>query len=96
MQLLQTSLERNFTLKDNNKIYYINYLNSDGQILGLLNRFNWEILDENLEELDVYKFKNMTKNRKEQIKKNIKLLNKLITFCVKHFEDYKPNYKKDI
>ena len=27
---------------------------------------------------------------KEQIKKNIKLANKLINFCIKHFNDYKP------
>ena len=30
---------------------------------------------------------------KEQINKNIKLANKLISFCVRHFNDYSPKPK---
>lgn len=33
-----------------------------------------------------------TKKEIKQIDKNVKLKNKLIKFCIKHFEDYKPEY----
>jgi len=83
-------LERNFTVGHKGKIYYVSYMNSDRQILGLINRDTWEILDEELEELCVCGFQDGAKEEKEQIKKNRKLANRLINFCVKHFNDYKP------
>ena len=95
MILIQSILERNFTVKDGGKFYHINYLNSDGQILGLLNRSNWEVTDEEGEGISVYEFQCSTKKEKEQIRNNIKLLNKLIKFCIKHFDNYQPNYEED-
>ncbi|MBI2657601.1 hypothetical protein HYX08_02800 [Candidatus Woesearchaeota archaeon] len=83
-------MERHFTVKHKGKFYYVDYLDSDGQILGLINRDTWEILDEELEELGICEFQNATKKEKGQIKKNIKLANRLIEFCTKHFNDYKP------
>ena len=67
----------------------MDYINSDNQIL-LGNRDDWEVLDEELEELCICEFKNTTKKEKEQIKKNRRLYNKLINFCIKHFDEYKP------
>jgi len=93
MKLIQSILERSFHVKHRGKTYYVSYLNSDGQILGLSNRDYWEILDEELEELDIYVFNDTTKKELKQIKKNVKLYNKLINFCIKHFEDYQPDYK---
>ena len=93
MKLLQSTLERNFTVKHYGKTYYLNYLNADGPIL--LNRYHWEILDKELEELNIYEFKSMTKKEKEQVKKNMELANKLIEFCIKHFNDFQPNYKEN-
>ena len=69
---------------------YINYLNSDGYTLGLLNRFLWEIRTEDDEELDVYGFSASSKKELMQIKKNVILMNGLIDFCIKHFNDYQP------
>lgn len=80
MKLIQSTLGRSFTVKHKGKIYYIDYLNSDGQILGLSNRDYWEVIDEEHEEIDIYD--------------NRKLVNKLINFCIKHFNDFKPNYKE--
>ena len=77
-------------VKYNKKVYYVGFLASDRQILGLINRDTWQILDEELEELRVCGFQDDTKEEKEQIKKNRKLANRLINFCVKHFNDYKP------
>lgn len=81
MQLIQSSLQRNFTIKHNGKIYYVDYLNSDGQILGLSNRDYWEVLDEELENIDDYE--------------NKRVFRSLIKFCIKHFNDYQPDYKED-
>jgi len=90
MKLTQSILERNFTVQHKGKTYHVNYLNSDGQILGLINRDYWEIVDEDGEELNIYIFKNTTKKEMKQIDKNVKLMNKLITFCIKHFNNYQP------
>jgi len=84
MHLTQSTLERTFTVKHRGKTYYVSYLNSDGPILGLLNRHHWEILDEELEELNIYVFKDTTKQELKQIDRNVELANKLIEFCVKH------------
>ena len=83
-------LERHFTVKHKGKFYCVDYLSSDGQILGLINRDTWEICDEEYEELNVYLFNDTPKKEREKIKSNIKLANKLIKFCIKHFNDYKP------
>ena len=92
MELDQSTLQRTFTVKHNGKSYHVDYLNSDGQILGLLNRNYWEVSDEEGEEIDIYKFRSQgnTKKEKEQIKQNRKLVEKLINFCIKHFDNYKP------
>lgn len=74
------------------KEYFVNYLNSSGLIPGLSNRFHWEIVDENHEELNIFEFKETTAGEKEKIKNNIKLRDELIEFCIKHFNDYSPNF----
>ena len=48
-------------------------------------RLGWDVLDEE------NVFKDTTKKELKQIKKNVKLYNKLIKFCIRHFEDYKPD-----
>lgn len=89
MKLDQSTLQRTFMVKHKGKSYCVNYLNSDGQILGLLNRSNWEITVDG-EELNIYSFKSDTKKEKEQVDKNMGLAEKLVEFCVKHFNDYQP------
>ncbi|MEK6862407.1 MAG: hypothetical protein AABY07_10685 [Nanoarchaeota archaeon] len=92
MKLEQTTIQKTFTVQDNRKTYYVDYLNSNGQILGLLNRNNWEITDENGEELGIYEFQSSTKREKMQIKENRILARKLINVCIKHFNDYKQKF----
>ena len=89
MKLTQSTIQKYFTVEHKGKIYYVDYINSDDQIL-LGNRYYWEVLDEEQEELCICEFKNAAKKEKEQIKKNRRLYNKLIDFCIKHFDDYKP------
>lgn len=90
IKALQSTLERNFTVEYKGKTYHVSYLNSDGQVLSLLNRDNWEVLDEYFEELPVCQLKDDAKKEKQNIKTNINLSKKLISFCINHFNDYNP------
>jgi len=96
MKIVQSSLERSFVVTHNGKEYFVNYLNSTEPIPGLLNRFHWEVFDENQEELNIFEFEDTTAEEKEKIQNNIKLRDKLIKFCIEHFNEYNPNFKKDI
>lgn len=96
MRIIQFILERNFIVKHREKTYYVNYLNSDGQILGLLNRDCWKVMDGEQEEINIYEFQNTTKKEKDQVKRNIELVEKLIDFCIKHFNDFQPVYEEDL
>ena len=86
MKLQQSILNRTFIVNHKGKDYCVDYLNSDGHTLGLLNRDIWEVTEDG-ESVNVYAFKG---DNKEEIKKNLILVRKLINFCVKHFDDYKP------
>jgi len=88
VKLQQSILNRTFIVNHKGKDYCVDYLNSDKHTLGLLNRDYWKITDEDGEEVNIYLFKDETKKQKEQVKKNIILVRKLINFCIKHFEDY--------
>ncbi len=37
--------------------------------------------------------KTQQKKKMQQIDKNVKLVNKLIKFCIKHFNDYEHDFK---
>jgi len=95
MKVVQSSLERSFVVTCKGKEYFVNYLNSSGQIPNLANRFHWEVFDENHEELNIFEFENMTLKEKEQIQKNRELRDHLIDFCIKHFNDYNPKFGID-
>ncbi len=93
MKIEQTTLQKTFVIRYKGKTYLVDYLDSDGQTIRLLNRDYWEVYDENSEELQIYIFKESTKKEKILIDKNIKLKERLVEFCIKHFEDYKPRKK---
>jgi hypothetical protein len=92
MKLTQSTVQKNFVVKHKNKTYYVDFMDSDGYISGFIQP-GWQILDEELEELNIYVFNDTTKKELKQIKKNLILYNKLINFCIKHFNEYKPDYK---
>ena len=50
---------------------------------------NWQINDEDGNELDVYVFQ-PTPGELKQKYKEVRLLNKLVRFCIRHFNDYRP------
>lgn len=90
MKLIQTAVEKDFFVEHGGKLYQVNYLSSDGQILGLLNRDEWEITCEDHESLGIYEFTDMKPKEKAKVRKNQILADKLIDFCIKHFKDYTP------
>jgi hypothetical protein len=90
MELKQTAIQKTFMVGHKGKCYYVDYLNSDGQIFGLINRNNWEISCEDSEELQVYLSKSSTKKEKAGVENNLKLADELIDFCIKNFNNYSP------
>ncbi|MBI2545929.1 hypothetical protein HYV81_02005 [Candidatus Woesearchaeota archaeon] len=49
------------------------YTNSDGQALALLNRDNWDVSDEDLEDINIYELSSHSGKEREQIRKDRKL-----------------------
>jgi hypothetical protein len=84
MKLVQTVVEKDFFVEHGGKLYYVNYLASDGHSLGLLNRDEWEITCEDHESLGIYEFSEINKKEKAEVRKNQILADKLIDFCIKH------------
>ncbi|MDD5134566.1 MAG: hypothetical protein PHP01_04045 [Phycisphaerae bacterium] len=67
MQLEANQISRDWTILHNGRTFYVNFTESDGQSLALLNRDNWEIYeetDESTEELDIYIFGDDTPQQK--------------------------------
>jgi len=90
MKLKQIILNKTFIVEYKGKEYCVDYLNSDKHTLGLLNRDIWEVT-RNGENVNIYLFNNHSRKEKKEVKKNIILIKKLISFCVKNFNDYKFN-----
>ena len=100
MQLETNQISRDWTILHNGRKFYVNYTDSDGQTLVLLNRDNWEIweqTDEETEELDVYSFSTDTPQQKKTVEENIRLADELIKFCIKNWDNkFMQEIKKDM
>ena len=57
IKIIKNTLNRCFTVEYKGKEYYVGYLNSDGQILGLSNRDYWEVTDEEWYKIEDEKLK---------------------------------------
>ena len=90
MNLIGNTLQKTFLIKHRGKEYCVNYTNSDYSNPILINRENWEILDEDGEELNIYFLKSNTKKEKSKINLDKRMYAKLIRFCVKTFNSYQP------
>lgn len=88
MKIEQTTIHKTFYVKYCSKVYHVNYINLDDQTIALLNSDNWMIYDEEGEELQIYILSDNNKKQKEIAKKNIELSDKLIKYCIKHFNDF--------
>ena len=93
MKLIGNIIQKSFLIKHKGKKYCVNYLNSDYPNPNLLNRDNWEIVDEDGEELNTYFFKSNMKNDKSKITLIKQKYDKLISFCIENFDNYNPKIR---
>ena len=83
-------ISRDWTVQHNGRTFYVNFIESDGQTLALMNRDNWEVqedTEDGVEELDIYGYSSDSPENKKQIEKNFKLMKKLILFCMQQWDN---------
>jgi hypothetical protein len=100
MQLEANQISRDWTILHGGRKFYVNYTESDGQTLALLNPDNGEVLeetDDGPEELNVYVFKDDTPKGREIAAKNALLKEKLVKFCIENWDNsFIQEIKKEI
>ncbi len=90
MKIVQTTVQKSFFVEVGGKNYYVDFIDSDKQNISLLKMDLWQITDQDHEELDLYLLGDSSKEEKKRVRKNWLIANKLIAFCMKHFNDYNP------
>lgn len=66
MQLEANQISRDWTILHKGRKFYVNYTDSDGHTLALMNRGNWEVLeetDDDTEELKCIRFQKQYSKR---------------------------------
>ncbi|MFH1053847.1 MAG: hypothetical protein V1740_05525 [Candidatus Woesearchaeota archaeon] len=94
MELIGNTLKKSFVVKHKRKKYFVNYINSDYADPSLFNRDNWQILDEDGEELGIYFLKSDINKDNANRELREEIYNKLISFCVEKFNNYQPTVNK--
>ncbi len=90
MHIETNQISRDWTILHEGRRFYVNYTESDGQTLALLNRDNWEVLeetDDDTEELNVYVFKEDTPGEREKAQENARLKEELVRFCIENWDN---------
>ena len=90
MQLEANQISKDWTILHGGRKFYVNFTESDRQTLALMNRDNWEVLEETEdgpEELNVYVFKDDTPKEREIAAKNALLKEKLVKFCIENWDN---------
>ena len=100
MQLEANQISRDWTILHKGMRFYVNYTDSDTHTLALMNRSNWEVLeerDDDTEELNVYILKNSTRKERKRAEKNARLKEKLVKFCIENWDnDFIQQIKKEM
>jgi len=100
MRLEANQISRDWTILHGNRTFYVNFTESDGQTLALMNRDNWEVLEETEdgpEELKIHVFNDDTPLERELATENALLKEKLVRFCIKHWDNgFMQEIRKDI
>ena len=90
MRVETNQISRDWTVLHNNRTFYVNYTESDGQTLALCNRNNWEVweqTDDAVEEFNEYAFKDSTPEERARAKENSLLKEKLIRFGMENWDN---------
>jgi len=83
-------ISRDWTVLHEGRTFYVNYTESDGQTLALVNRDNWEIweqTDDGMEELEVYAFSGDSNQKRRQAQENSEIMKRLIRFCIENWDN---------
>lgn len=76
-----------FAVKHKSRTCHASYSNSNGQTLLLSNRNSWEAADDHGKGISEHY---CSESGKKAAMRNARLKNKLIAFCIRHFDGYKP------
>jgi hypothetical protein len=90
MQLETNIISRDWTVIYKGRTFYVNYTEADCQTLALCNRGNWEVwqeTDDGTEELNEYSFCDDKPEQKRQVRKNARLKEKLVKFCIDNWDN---------
>jgi hypothetical protein len=90
VKIEQNTISRDWTILYKGRRFFVNLTESDGQTLMLCNRSNWEISEETedgIEELHGYVFKDSTAAERQQAQENVRLIEKLIAFCIDNWDN---------
>ena len=100
MQLEQNQISRDWTVRHECRTFYVNYTQSDGQTLALMNRDNWEVweqTEEGIEELDIYSFAADGAEERAKAEENFELMKRLIRFCIANWDKgFMQEIKEDL
>ena len=90
MKIEQNTISRDWTILHKGRRFFVNFTESDGQTLALCNRGKWQIHEESedfIEELDPYVFSKSGDEEREQAEENAKIIDKLISFCIRNLDN---------
>jgi hypothetical protein len=90
MKMEQNAISRDWAAVREGRRFMVNFTESDGQILALCNRDNWEVLEETedgCEELCDYVFSDSTPKEGKRVENKTRLKEKLVRFCIDHWDN---------
>ena len=78
----------------------MNFTESDGQTLVMMNRDSWEITEETDDgtvELNGYVFSSMTEQERQKAADDVKLVKAIITYCIENWDnDFMQQLEQDL
>ena len=90
MKIEQNTLSRDWIIKHEGRTFFINFTESDGQTLAMLNRDNWEISEQTaggIVELNGYIFSDTTQQERLRAEEEAALVKKIISFCIENWDN---------
>lgn len=90
MEIEQNTLSRDWIVKHDGRTFYVNFIESDGQTLALMNRDNWEITERTNDgdvELSGILFSSMTKEERQKAAQEAAMMKAIITYCIANWDN---------
>ena len=100
MKIEQNTLSRDWIIKHDGRTFYVNFTESDGQTLALMNRDNWEITEETNDgdfQLNGLVFSSMTVQQRQQAADDARLVKAIIGYCIENWDnDFMQQLNQDL